>query len=1146
MMNDFCNRLIYLVLALNVYAGTTLHAQGATRYWYFGTKAMMEFTNQGVRVGSWPDSSEVAPGVFYGGKGDGLLFITSTRCLDFLGRTVDQGDSPLFGKPLRPYNLPQSIMLYLPGTADTIYSIQSQINPSQIAERSDFRIGALSLSKIDPRGNAGGAAVNWLTDAIIPSYIKTKPTKNQVSACQLIVPNANGRDLWLVVPMIFPQETWILPITSTGIDTSKTIKVKYSFPRPFVQKVVYDPPNDYTGEIKANTSITQIAYVAGNRGRVALFNFDSKTGDLSNELEFSDSTFWKDSASALDPTRQDSYKRYSISPHGIEFSPDGTKIYVTNIQMNGIGIIPPFNEFNPDSARGELVQYDITLPTAEAIRASKQVIVPMSYTNRFGGMQLAPDGKIYITQRELPFVSCIENPNARGTACGFTRNAVNLLPGTRCGEGFPFVMANTLSKNLRVLPQDVCDGDMMLISLEGGFVSDSVRWDFGDASSPSNIGYGKTGKHFYAKQGAYLATATMYIGSEAQKPVSSWVYVHPRPIAHGSAAPQRVCDGDSVTLTATGGITATWFLGTAFDTTNIVGKGNVFKTAATAPGVYSVIVENVFGCLDTTSVLVDVLPAPTVQLTSDTTVCSSQPLTFTPLVSNAVSYSWTSTPGDPSLLLSGPTAFCMPRIDAVYTLTVTSANGCKDSASVRVSVRALPTVVATGDTIICTPRPVQLSARGAASYTWNDAQGQQIGKGATITVTPPRTGIYVVIGTDTAGCENRDTVSVVIQPTVDLTISGDTTLCDGTPSTWTCSASPAGNEQSIVWLDASNARIGNGPTYSALITSTTLLRATLPGATECTDTASVTVHVGTRPYLTVQPMDTTACFGDSVQFVGSNGALLRTQVQAGTVSYPIIAMDSVGCMTTVMVTSRGVESTNLTAAFRDTTVVVGNGEGPLYIDLAVSPHLENGWRGTMKLQLSYQTRSVNVARFFDASTGLEVVPTLTTNVAARTIVELTLPPAQLHAPRQHIIELRALPLVDADTTSTIDVRIVSIEELESCVDSASQAGTLTITGCGRAYYGNIVLGSPTSITVRPNPARETLFVDIDAGVQGTISAQLVDALGRTVSEHSLRRTTSDRLLSTLAFDLSEVASGMHAVVIITPTERRYVPVVVGK
>ena|GEM_PF-5335134 len=68
-MKTLHSYLLVVLLAMLLQASPPLHAQGATRYWYFGTRAMMEFTPQGVRVGSWPDSSEVAPGVFYSSKG---------------------------------------------------------------------------------------------------------------------------------------------------------------------------------------------------------------------------------------------------------------------------------------------------------------------------------------------------------------------------------------------------------------------------------------------------------------------------------------------------------------------------------------------------------------------------------------------------------------------------------------------------------------------------------------------------------------------------------------------------------------------------------------------------------------------------------------------------------------------------------------------------------------------------------------------------------------------------------------------------------------------------------------------------------------------------------------------------------------------
>lgn len=1127
-------------------ASSASFSQGATRYWYFGTMAMMEFTPQGVRVGAWPDSSEVAPGVFYSSKGEGLFFTTANGCFDLFGRPLAQGGRPLARIPWQPYNLPHSIMFFLPGRADTIHSVQSYLNPSENSSRGDFKNGTLGLSKIDPEGNNGNGAIQYATDAIVPAYINNKATELQVAACQILVPHSNGKDLWLVVPMVSlgtrksPCETWVFPVSSTGIDTSKKIKSPTSFRRMFVPFPVRDAPNDFTGEVKSNTDISRIAYVGGNRGRVAVFDFDASTGSLSNELEFSDSTYWKDSASALDTTGRDPYKRYSISPHGIEFSPDGSHIYVTNIEMNGIGVLPPFSDFNPDSARGELVQYDITLPTAEAIRASKQVIVPMSFTNRFGGMQLAPDGKIYIAQRELPFVSCIESPNERGAACGFTQRAVELLPGTRCGEGFPFVMANTLSKNLRVVPQDVCEGDTVDISLAGGFITDSVRWDFGDPTSPANNGFGRTGRHFYAKDGSYLATATMYIGSDAQKPVSAWVNVRPRPTATASASRMRVCDGDTVTLTAKGGIVTTWYLGTTLAPANLVGRANVLVTTAQPPGIYTAIVESVFGCLDTTTVTIDILTSPSVVLATDTSVCYGTTVTLTAQVTGqnigAESITWLSTPPNPTLQSSGPTATFIATISGTYFVSAMAANGCERTKSINVRVLPLPKVVAEGDTTLCKPEPVPLTATGAQNYQWSDETGRSVGASATVVVTPRETTRYIVVGTDSNGCRNADTVTIILSPDIDLSIVGQRLSCDGEPITLTCIAPAEVNEVTITWLSEAGAVIARGKSISVMPTTRTLYRATVPGTGECIDTAEHEIKIGTRPQFTMWPADTTTCVGDTIVVQTSTGKRIVVPAQSGTQPISITEEDSVGCATTITSYVRGVTPDAITVAMRDTTVDIGNGTTTLTIDLISPPQLTGATIGAMQLRLTHRTRSYSVEMFSDARTGAALIPTATRVIGDSTEVDLSVPGATLTATRQPLVYMRGLPLVDDDSTSTIHAATLSIEGLALCIDTTSRDGKLTITGCGRKYFSGLHIGSALSVAAYPNPTSDVLTVAIDVGTLGIITLDLIDALGQQIITNTTTRTTTSRHTDTHIIDIHAIPTGTYRVVVSTPTE----------
>jgi len=1074
--------------------------------------------------------------------------MTTTRCLDSFGRTIDQGGVPLFATPLQPYNLPQSIMFFLPGRTDTIYSVQSHMYPTHnVRSKIDFKNGTLSLAKLDPLGNSGNGAILWATDALIPAYKGNTTTNLQVAACQILVPNSNGRDLWLVVPMVSPgasftpSATWVLPVTSSGIDTAKKVKSPNTFRRLLIRYPVLDPPNDFVGEVKSNTDITRISYVAGNRGRVAVYDFDATTGALSNELEFSDSTYWKDSASAL--INGGPFVKYSTNPHGLEFSPDGTKIYVTNIQVNGIGVFSPFSDFNPDSARGELVQYDITLPTAEAIRASKQVIVPMSYANRFGGMQLAPDGKIYVAQRELPFVSCIENPNARGAACGFTQRAVELMPGTRCGEGFPFVMANTLSKNLRVLPQDVCDGDTMLIALAGGFITDSVRWDFGDTTSSSNIGYGKTGKHYYAKPGTYLATATMYIGSDPQKPVTAWVNVHPRPTAVASASPQRVCDGDSVILTAKGGIMTTWYRGTTLTPANQVGRGNVLVTIAQPPGIYTAIVESVFGCLDTTTVTLDLLTSPLVKLTSDTSVCYGSTVIVKADVSGEVSVTWSSTPTDPSLRSNGATATFVATKSGSYTISALAANGCVRTKTINVRVMPLPVVVAGGDTTLCRPGPVTLTASGAQRYTWRDGVGGNVGTGATVVVTPKETTRYIVVGTDSNGCTNTDTAVVTLRPDIDLTIAGERLSCDGLPITLVCTAPLGVDEASIIWLNESGVVISRGKGITVTPNVRTVLRATLPGTGECIDTAEHVIRVGKRPVFTIWPVDTTVCVGDTVVVTSSTGKVVVVSTQPGTTPISITEEDSVGCSTTMTSRIRGITPDAVIASFRDTTVNIANGLTTLTGDLVSPPQLTGATLGAMQLRITHRTRSIKVDIFRDARTGIIVTPDAQSVEGDSTVYVVTVLGATLAYTRQPALYMSGLPLVDDDSTSTVTAAIVGIVGLGLCTDTASHDGQLTITGCGRGYVSGLRVGSPLSINVYPNPTDDVLNITIDMGISGATTVELIDAIGQSITRQTLQRQTSDRLIDDLRLDMQGIAVGVYRIVVTTPTQVRTVGVV---
>ncbi len=132
-------------------------------------------------------------------------------------------------------------------------------------------------------------------------------------------------------------------------------------------------------------------------GVVDVFDFDRCTGQLSNRLSLG--------TPALQVPGSDTY-------YGCSFSPDGTKIYVSE-------------ENNNQNGTTRLFQWDLLAPN---IPASKTLIGTTISPMEFGQHQLGPDGKIYIANLAYPldstnpnnyYLSVIHDPNQAGLACNF-------------------------------------------------------------------------------------------------------------------------------------------------------------------------------------------------------------------------------------------------------------------------------------------------------------------------------------------------------------------------------------------------------------------------------------------------------------------------------------------------------------------------------------------------------------------------------------------------------------------------------------------------------------------------------------------------------------------------------------------------------
>jgi hypothetical protein len=173
------------------------------------------------------------------------------------------------------------------------------------------------------------------------------------------------------------------------------------------------------GQMKISPDGRRLAaagYNPGGNNRtsfIELFQFDINTGAVSNLA----------AATVRDTLTSGIY--------GVEFSPDSQALYTTTLNVNN-----------------SIYRYNIagnTLTSRTTIHDFGNAI------HQTGGLQLAPDGKIYVARYQKTFLNVLSDPNA--ASGGWTTTQFNLAAGTVSGEGLPAMVAG----NFTCGQQGCCD-----------------------------------------------------------------------------------------------------------------------------------------------------------------------------------------------------------------------------------------------------------------------------------------------------------------------------------------------------------------------------------------------------------------------------------------------------------------------------------------------------------------------------------------------------------------------------------------------------------------------------------------------------------------------------------------------------------------
>src|SRR6185436_1309004 len=130
------------------------------------------------------------------------------------------------------------------------------------------------------------------------------------------------------------------------------------------------------------------------------------------------------------------------------------------------------------------------------------------------GMQLAPDGKIWVARGESSaYMSCIQKPNCPGTACSFLSNAISLSTG-RSQWGVPTFINSFFNKaefEWGSNAANLCEGALTKLVITDSTGVDSAVWRFDDPSTGTkNKAKGFTVYHKFSAPKSYNVFVRLY------------------------------------------------------------------------------------------------------------------------------------------------------------------------------------------------------------------------------------------------------------------------------------------------------------------------------------------------------------------------------------------------------------------------------------------------------------------------------------------------------------------------------------------------------------------------------------------------------------------------------------------------------------
>lgn len=801
-----------------------IHAQKEATWWYFGQNAGMSFTGTGgapVNQTNGKMSNFEGVASISDAKGRLLFYTDGEQVYNRKHNIMQFGGSGGTDVRLRGHN----------SSTQSAVIVQQPVRSNRyfvFTVDQEWGNNGFNFSVVDTSANAGDGQV-VLSEKNMPIIHPTIPSPRPAYFVQgrapekvAAVKHANKVDTWVINHTEGNNNfyAWLLNVKGLNAPVVSSVGPNWSnsgtggkgYSKGYMK---FTPDGTkLICAIAGNQSGFSGGY-SGNDGRIEIYDFDNLTGKLSNPQ-------------VIDKNNIKSGVGNMSAVYGVEVSPNGRFLYISFYIPSWIA----------GDGNDGIWQIDLLAGNAAAMGASC-VKVANNFGSPYagGGMQLGPDGKIYLARSSISsgaqYLSCISKPNCQGTNCAFINNAIDISP-RRSQMGVPTFINSFFNKaefDWGSNAANLCEKSLTKLFVTDSTGVDSVKWNFDDPSTgTNNTAKGFTVYHRFSAPRTYSVFVQFYrkvsspdcYADTARKKLT--IFPNPKPDLGRDTV---LCNGEDIVLK---------------DTTR--NASYIWKNGATVPsyianvkGWHWVDVK-VGGCTMRDSMYLDIIQYPKFNIGNDTLICEFDSIKLT--ASNGQRYLWS---------MGDTTATAFAKDTGMVWARATNYR-CHTFDTMFIKHSTVPTLNLGRDTVLCVGDSITLQAKTQFSkkYFWSNSSTDSFLKVKT-------TGTYWARIKDTLCFSAWDTVKVTFQSKFALNLGKDTSFCQG--KSFTLNAAVTGGKN-WRWHDNSTSSTHTATTGGKKYVT----------VTNGTCVVSDTILLST---VTIQPFslgnDTTLCQGASLDII---------------------------------------------------------------------------------------------------------------------------------------------------------------------------------------------------------------------------------------------------------------------------------------